>query len=93
MLCAKKDEISLEFDQAMAFSDALMSQFCLDGKEDQIASGSAEGNAVKLKLASPSDARTSTDLRDRKWDSRESALRAERHRRADVLRGENRTRR
>jgi hypothetical protein len=70
MLCAKKDEIALEFDQPMAFSDALVSQFYLDGEKCQIVSGSAEGNVVKLKLASPSDAKTITYLADRKWDSK-----------------------
>ena len=64
----KRDEIALEFDQPMAWSDALTSQFYLDGKEGQIASGSVSGNVVKLKLASATAATTITYLADKKWD-------------------------
>ena len=64
----KKDEIALEFDQPMAWSDALTSQFYLDGKEGKVASGAASGNVVKLKLAAAADAKTITYLVDRKWD-------------------------
>jgi hypothetical protein len=67
---AKLDEIALEFDQPMAFSDALASQFYLDGKARQIASGAAAGNVVRLKLAAPCDAKTITYLKDRNWDSK-----------------------
>jgi len=64
----KKDEIALEFDQPMAWSDALTSQFYLDGKEGKVASGAASGNIVKLKLAATESAKTITYLVDRKWD-------------------------
>ncbi len=65
----KKDEIALEFDQPMAWDDALASQFCLDGKAGQVVSGAATGNVVKLKLAAPAgDARTITYLVDKTWD-------------------------
>ena len=65
-----RDEISLEFDQPMAFGGALASQFYLDGKAGQVASGSAAGNVVRLKLAAPCDAMTITYLKDRNWDSK-----------------------
>ena len=54
----------------MAFRDALVNQFYLDGKAGQVASGAAAGNVVKLKLAAPSDAKTITYLTDRNWDSK-----------------------
>jgi len=65
---AAKDEIALEFDQPMAWSDALASQFYLDGKEGRIAAGEVSGNVVTLKLASAEAAKTITYLVDRKWD-------------------------
>ena len=67
---ARKDEIALEFDQPMAWNDALISQFYLDGKEGHIASGSVSGNVVKLKLAPAANAKTITYLIDRKWNSK-----------------------
>ena len=67
----KRDEIVLEFDQPMAWSDAVSSQFYLDGKEGKIASGSVSGNMVKLKLAASTDAKTVTYLIDRKWNPKE----------------------
>jgi len=64
----KKDEIVLEFDQPMAWSDALTSQFYLDGKEGKVASGTVSGNVVKLELAATGAAKTITYLIDKKWD-------------------------
>jgi hypothetical protein len=52
----------------MAWSDALTSQFYLDGKEGKVASGAASANIVKLKLAATEPAKTITYLVDRKWD-------------------------
>ena len=66
----KKDEIALEFDQPMAWDDALTSQFYLDGKEGKVASGAVSGNVVKLKLAAAGAAKTITYLVDRKWSSK-----------------------
>jgi hypothetical protein len=63
----KKDEIALEFDQPMAWNDALGSQFYLDGKEGQVAAGAAAGNVVKLKLATAGTAKTIAYLADKKW--------------------------
>ncbi|HUT09386.1 MAG TPA: sialate O-acetylesterase, partial [Thermoguttaceae bacterium] len=73
------DEIALEFDQPMAWNDALTSQFYLDGKEGRVESGAVEsgtvsgnavsGNVVKLKLASATAAKTITYLVDKKWDA------------------------
>ena len=68
ILTTPEGEIALEFDQPMAWSDALTSQFYLDGKEGKVASGAASGNMVKLKLASTESAKAITYLVDRKWD-------------------------
>jgi len=67
---ASKDEIALEFDQPMVWSDALASQFYLDGKEGRVAAGDASGKVIKLKLASAETAKTISYLADRKWDSK-----------------------
>jgi hypothetical protein len=64
----KKDEVVLEFDQAMAWDDALASQFYLDGEAGKVASGAVSGNVLKLKLAAPASPKTITYLTDRKWD-------------------------
>jgi hypothetical protein len=66
----KKDEIALEFDQPMAWSDALVSQFYLDGQEGKVASGSVSGNVITLKLTAAVAADTITYLADKKWDAK-----------------------
>jgi len=65
----KRDEIALEFDQPMAWSKSLVSEFYLDGERCAV-KGSASGKIIKLKLASSSAARTVSYLFDNKWDSK-----------------------
>ena len=65
---ASNDEIALEFDQPVAWIDALASQFYLDGESGRIASGATSGNVLTLKLAAPATAKTITYLTDKKWD-------------------------
>ena len=65
---AKNDEITLEFDQPVAWFDALSSQFYLDGEPGKVASGSVAGNLLKLKLTAPATAKSITYLTDKKWD-------------------------
>ena len=65
---SKKDEISLEFDQPVAWIDALATQFYLDGEAGKIASGSVSGNLLTLKLAAPSSASSITYITDKRWD-------------------------
>ena len=65
---AKHDEIVLEFDQPVAWIDALASQFYLDGEAGKVTSGSISGNLLTLKLAAPASAKTITYLTDNKWD-------------------------
>jgi hypothetical protein len=67
---AKNDEITLEFDQAVTWYDALASQFYLDGEPVKVASGSVTGNLLKLKLIAPATAKTITYITDKKWDSK-----------------------
>ena len=64
----KRDEIVLEFDQPMAWDDAMASQFTLDGATGKVQSGSASGVNITLKLSAPSEATTITYLVDRRWD-------------------------
>ena len=65
----KKDEIALGFDQPMVWTEALKSQFYLDGKEGKVASGAVSGNIITLKLTAAADARTINYLADKKWNS------------------------
>ena len=64
----KKDEIVLEFDQAVIWDDAQTVQFYLDGEAGKIISGTTTGNQLKLKLAAPTTAKKITYLTDKKWE-------------------------
>jgi hypothetical protein len=63
----QKDEIVLEFDQAMAWRDSLTTQFYLDGVANQVLSGSAAGKTITLKLKVPAAAQRITYLDSAKW--------------------------
>jgi hypothetical protein len=73
----RQDEIVLEFDQPVRWADALAGQFYLDGQKGKVASGSAAGNLVRLKLVAPSPAKAVTYLDGGSWSP------------GTVLRGEN----
>lgn len=62
-----RDEIALEFDQAVVWKDSLVSQFYLDGQVGQIDSGSASGKVIRLKLKSQSEAMNITYLDSKTW--------------------------
>jgi hypothetical protein len=62
-----KDEITLEFDQPMAWHDGLASQFYLDGKAGQVVSGRVSGNVVRLRLKEASSAEKITYLKEAAW--------------------------
>ena len=81
----QKDAIALEFDQPVLWTDALASQFYLDGEKGKVASGSVTGKMLTLKLASASTAQRITYLDSKSWNPDQPALRRERHRRPDVL--------
>ena len=58
----------------MAWHDGLESQFYLDGKAGQVASGQASGNIVRLELNGASSAEKITYLKERAW-SQENLVR------------------
>jgi hypothetical protein len=63
----RKDEIALEFDQPMAWNNALVSQFSLDGEKGGIAAGAVSRNVMTLKLKGPSAAQKLTYLDSASW--------------------------
>ena len=64
----KKDEIALEFDQPMAWSNSLTSQFYLDGEANNVTSGSVSGKVVTLKLKGASAAKKIMYLDSKSWN-------------------------
>jgi len=72
----KKDEVALEFDQPVVWSDSLASQFYLDGAQGRVATGSVVGDVVTLKLRGHSTAQRITYLDSKSW-SQEHLLRGE----------------
>ena len=63
-----RDEVVLEFDYPVVWSDTLVSQFHLDGEPKQVASGSANGNTITLKLKEPTKSKTVTYLDSANWN-------------------------
>jgi hypothetical protein len=68
-----KGTITLEFDQPVAWTDSLVTQFYLDDEKDKVASGSVAGNILTLKLKEPSSAQKITYLKEITW-SQETLL-------------------
>lgn len=64
---AAKDTLTLEFDQPVAWSEPLASQFYLDGAPGLVAGGSTQANTLTLKLKAPSDAKHITYLKETNW--------------------------
>ncbi len=64
----QRDELVLEFDSSIVWSDTLTSQFHLDGEPKSIASGSVNETRLKLKLKNPSKAETVTYLDSANWN-------------------------
>ena len=65
---AQRDELILEFDYHINWSDALVSQFHLDGEAKQVVAGSANGNRITLKLKGPTKSKTVTYLDSANWN-------------------------
>ena len=63
----RRDEIALEFGQEMKWSDALASQFYLDGAANKVTSGTASGATILLKLDGPSQGNKITYLDSKSW--------------------------
>jgi len=64
----RRDQIALEFDQNMAWSDSLASQFYLDGVENTVGAGAASGKVLTLKLKGASSAKKITYLDSKSWN-------------------------
>ncbi len=71
---AAHDELALDFGQPMAWKDEAKRSIDLDNVAAPIASGSAAGNVITLKLTAPSTARTVTYLAGRDWDGKPEHL-------------------
>jgi hypothetical protein len=63
-----RDQLLLEFDQPMLWSDTLAKEFRLDGKPGQVERGGAEGRLVRLQLTAASDARRISYLDSAAWN-------------------------
>ncbi|MFT5411146.1 MAG: hypothetical protein ACI9NC_003880, partial [Verrucomicrobiales bacterium] len=61
------NEIALEFDQPVVWDEALINEFYLDGKKEQVASGKVAGNVLILKLKEASSAEKITYLKEMSW--------------------------
>ena len=70
---AKKDEITLEFDQPVIWNDSLKSQFYLDGVKGMVTSGAVAGNVITLKLTAATTAQAIAYLDSKSW-SQENLL-------------------
>ena len=64
----KHDELVLEFDSDIVWSEKLASQFSLDGVAGQILSGSVENNRLTMKLKSATKASKVTYLDSVHWN-------------------------
>ncbi len=65
---SKHDEVILEFDSDILWSEKLTSQFSLDGVAGQILSGAAENNRLTMKLKSATKASKVTYLDSERWN-------------------------
>jgi hypothetical protein len=64
----QREELVLEFDHPVVWSDLLTSQFYLDGEAGQVVSGSADGSRLTLQLNSRSSATQVTYLDSASWN-------------------------
>jgi hypothetical protein len=64
---AAKDAIALEFDQPVVWDDVLIKEFLLDEAREKVASGSASGKVMTLKLKAPESAKTISYLKELNW--------------------------
>ncbi|MDB5335566.1 MAG: putative protein of unknown function acetylesterase, partial [Planctomycetaceae bacterium] len=63
----KRDELDLEFDQDVIWTESLATQFHLDGEPKSVTSGSATGGTLRLKLKKPSKSIRVTYLDSASW--------------------------
>ena len=65
---AQRDELVLEYDHHMQWTDSLVSQIHLDGEPKQVVSGSVNGGRITLKLKGPTKSKTVTYLDSANWN-------------------------
>lgn len=65
---AKKDVITLEFDQPVIWMEPLANQIYLDGVNGQVASGTVTGNVLTLTLKAPATAKSIAYLKETQWN-------------------------
>ena len=65
---AQRDELVLEFDYHIRWSDALVSHFHLDGEAKQVVTGSENANRITLRLKGPTKSKTVTYLDSANWN-------------------------
>ena len=65
-----QDEIALEFDQPILWTDSLIPHFHLD-QADQVASGNATDHVILLKLKAKSSAQQITYLKEMSWNQQQ----------------------
>jgi hypothetical protein len=63
-----KDEVVLEFDQAVEWRDELAGEIYLDGEKGLVLGGTVEGNKVRLNVKAGTTATTVTYLKEKSWD-------------------------
>ncbi len=68
MTSTKRDELVLEFDCNLNWSDSLVSNFHLEGEPKQVVAGSANGSRITLKLKGPTESKRLTYLDSANWD-------------------------
>jgi hypothetical protein len=64
----QRDELILEFDSEVVWSEALLSQFHLDREPKQVIAGAASGKQLTLKLKAPTQSKTITYLDSANWN-------------------------
>ncbi|MCX6927284.1 MAG: IPT/TIG domain-containing protein [Verrucomicrobia bacterium] len=69
-----RNEIALEFGQAMAWNSAATVNLFLDKAAGKVSSGSASGNVIKLRLTGASTAQSIDYLEDASWDGSSASL-------------------
>jgi len=71
---AAKSEITMEFDQPMAWKEECKAWIELDGKTAPISAGKVSGNSIVLQLSAPSDAKTIAYVSGKSWDGKPERL-------------------
>ena len=71
---ADRKEITLEFDQPMAWKEECSAWIYLDGESAPVSVGKVAGNAIILQLTALSEAETVAYLSGRTWDGRPGKL-------------------